>query len=351
MQRLLIIDGNAIVHRAFHAFPPLNRPDGQQVNAVYGFLSILIKALEEVKPEYLLICFDRPKPTFRKLLYAGYQAHRPKMADGLSDQMKILQEALEMIGIPLFGVDGYEADDVIGTLAVQAAGINTNTTNVKYQISNKGNKKKEDLEFDIGNLKLDIIILSGDRDLLQLVNSHVKMLAPVVGITKFILYDEATVLEKYGVKPSQVADYKALVGDASDGYPGVTGIGPKTAYGLLKKYETVENLYLHIGELPEKVALKLATDAEQAALAKKLARIALDVPVTLDIAVCAMTLFTKEKVEMVCDMYGFHSLKKRLQIFTGHAVSEPVEVSKNIEKPAVDQKKKKEKNEAQLELI
>ncbi|TMI79057.1 MAG: DNA polymerase I, partial [Bacteroidetes bacterium] len=188
MKKLLIIDGNAIVHRAFHAYPPLTRGDGKLIGAVYGFFAMLIKMLEEVKPDYLVVTFDRPAPTFRKLLYAGYQAHRPQMADGLSGQITLLHEALELVGIPIFEIDGYEADDLIGTIA--------------YQVKN-----------------LETIILSGDRDLLQLVNDHTKVLIPIVGITKFTLYDPQQVEEKFGIKPSQFVDYKALVGDASDGYP------------------------------------------------------------------------------------------------------------------------------------
>jgi len=120
MKTFLIIDGNAIIHRAFHALPPLTDPQGRLVNAVYGFFSMLLKVIEDVKPTHIAVCFDRPKPTFRKALFVGYQAHRPQMADGLSDQFGILHEALEKVGVAIFEVDGYEADDVIGTLAFQA---------------------------------------------------------------------------------------------------------------------------------------------------------------------------------------------------------------------------------------
>lgn len=287
MKKLLIIDGNAIVHRAFHAFPKsLTLPGGELINAVYGFFSILIKAIDEIKPEYLVICFDRPAPTFRKLLFAGYQANRPKMADVLSQQISLLHKLLGEIGIPIFEIDGYEADDIIGTLSVQA--------------------KKHNIE---------TIILSGDRDLLQLVNNMVKLLAPVTGITKFIMFDEKAVLEKYGVKPSQVTDYKALIGDSSDGYPGVNGIGPKTAQELLRKYDSFENLYKQIRDLPEKTALKLATNAEQGSLAKKLATITLDVPVKLNFSFSSMDHFNREKVEKIFNEYKFNSLKKRLVVF------------------------------------
>jgi DNA polymerase-1 len=298
MKKLLIIDGNAIMHRAYHAYPPqLTTKDGEPINAVYGFFAMLIKVLEEVNPTHLIVCFDRAAPTFRKALYVGYQADRPQMESSLSNQFILMHEALDKIGIPIFEVDGYEADDLIGTLATQA--------------KDKGlkiNDKKEEIE---------VVILTGDRDLLQLVNSHTKVLAPIIGITKFILFDEPTVLEKYGVKPSQVADYKALVGDASDGYPGVMGIGPKTASNLLKTYETFESLYEHLGDLPEKTSQKLAIDAEQGALAKKLATIVKDAPIHLDLKKADVTLFTQDKVLSVFDGFGFNSIKQRVGVFPG----------------------------------
>jgi DNA polymerase-1 len=287
MEKLLIIDGNAIVHRAYHAFPPLTDTKNQPIQAVYGFISMLIKVLEEVKPYYLVVCFDRPAPTFRKLLFAGYQAHREgKIAEDLPEQIDKLHDALREIGIPVFEIDGYEADDIIGTISKQAS---------------KGN--------------LETVILSGDRDLLQLVTNNVTVFAPVIGITKFILFDEETVYEKYGVRPSQVSDYKAFIGDASDGYPGVNGIGPKTAQNLLKEYDSFENVYKHIKDLSPKIGLKLATDIEQASLAKKLATIVTDVPVHLDTKKAMVNNFSREKVDAVFANFGFNSIRKRLGVF------------------------------------
>ncbi len=315
MQKLLIIDGNAIVHRAFHAYPPtLTTSDGKLINAVYGWFAMLIKVLEEVKPDYLAVCFDRPAPTFRKQMYAGYQASRPKMDDGLSSQITLLHEALEKIDIPIFEIDGYEADDVIGTLAKQAQSLCHPERSEGS--SHSGSKEDSSATPQNDSNCIETVILTGDRDLLQLVNEHTKVLAPIIGITKFILFDEATVLEKYSVRPSQVKDYKALVGDASDGYPGVTGIGPKTASSLLKEYDSLENLYAHIADVSERVRQKLATDAEQAALAKKLATIVTDAPVHLRLETCSMQHFTQDKVLAVFDEFGFQSIKKRVGIFS-----------------------------------
>jgi DNA polymerase-1 len=250
MKKLVLIDGNAIMHRAFHALPPLNNQDGFPTNAVYGFFMMVLKIVEDLQPEYLVVCFDKKAPTFRKQLYSGYQATRPKMSDELAPQFEVVHKALDKAKIAHFEVDGYEADDLIGTISKEA--------------------KAKDLQ---------TIIVSGDRDLLQLVNSHVLMLAPIVGMTKMTLFDEIKVREKYGLEPWQIVDYKALVGDASDNYPGVGGIGPKTASGLLSKYKTLEGVYENLIEISPQIQEKLANDAEQAAMAKKLATILLDAPV------------------------------------------------------------------------
>ena len=298
MKQLILIDGNAILHRAFHALPDLTSPNGDLVNAVYGFFSMFLRVLEDIKPEYAIVCFDRPKPTFRKALYVGYQAHRPAMADDLSPQIALVHELLKKMRVPIFEVDGYEADDVIGTLAFQAV------SNTKPRGTETRNQAED----------IEVIIVTGDRDLLQLVAAHVKVLAPVVGLKETILYDEQKVEEKFGIKPSQIVDYKALVGDASDGYPGVTGIGPKTARYLIKDYETFENLYQNVDKLPIKISEKLATDAEQAALAKKLATIVLDVPVKLVLSDCALEKFDMIGLRDSFEAFGFQSLIKRITV-------------------------------------
>ncbi len=299
MKTLLLIDGNAILHRAYHAYPPtFTDKEGNPTNAMYGFYAMLIKLLQDVKPEYLAICFDRGAPTFRMNMYAGYHANRPKMADDLHPQVPRLQASLEEIGIPLYGIEGYEADDLLGTLSRLA-----NHPAQAKRIEGSTISNKEEIE---------TIIVTGDRDLLQLVNARVKIMMPLIGITKTALFDEARVEEKYGIRPSQVIDYKALVGDASDNYPGVSGIGPKGASQLLQKYGTFENIYQHLPDLPDGVGQKLAVDAEQAALAKKLATIQCDAPVHLRLKDCAVEKFSNEKFIKVFEELGFESLKRRL---------------------------------------
>jgi DNA polymerase I len=284
MQKLLVIDGNAMLHRAYHALPPLTNTNGKFVNAVYGFFSMLLNVLLDQQPDYLVVCFDRGKPTIRQSMYVGYHAHRPKMSDDFFPQVAIVHELLEKMNVTIFELDGYEGDDLIGTIVHKAV----KTKNV------------------------EVVILTGDRDLLQLVTKHVKVLMPIVGITKTVLFDEKVVEEKYGVKPSQFIDYKALIGDPSDGYPGVTGIGPKTASKLLQEYGTFENLYLKVDTVPEKIGLKLATDAEQAALAKKLATIILNVPIQFDITKCSATDFDRNALRQAFQEQGFKSLIVRL---------------------------------------
>lgn len=311
MKKLILIDGNAIIHRAFHALPPLNNKQGKPTNAVYGFFSMLFKIIADLKPEYLIVCFDRKAPTFRKSMYVGYQAKRPTMSDDLVPQINMVHKVLDKARITHFGIDGYEADDLIGTICRQAV--------------------EKDLE---------VIIVSGDRDLLQLVNPHVLMLAPIVGITTMILFNEEKVKEKYGLKPSQFIDYKALVGDASDNYPGVAGIGPKTAADLLNKYGNLESLYAHISELPIQLQTKLANDAEQCALAKKLATIITDVPLKIDENLALVSKIDMTGLKKEFERLGFTSLLKRMS---------QIEQKPVVQK--VQKTEKKENNSDQLNLL
>lgn len=288
MKRLVLIDGNAIVHRAYHALPPLHRTEGGQItNAVYGFFSMTLKIISDLAPDNLIVCFDRAAPTFRKQMYVGYQATRPKMEDDLSGQFKIIHEVLSKIKVCVFELDGYEADDMIGTLANQAAG------------ENKDNQ---------------VIILTGDRDLLQLVNKQVLILAPIVGVTKMILFDEEKVKEKYGLEPHQFIDYKALVGDNSDNYPGVNGIGPKGAANLLNKYQTLEGIYENLGVINPNIAEKLANDAEQSALAKKLATIEINAPIHLKFDECSLSNMDREALLKEFENLSFNSLITRFKL-------------------------------------
>jgi DNA polymerase-1 len=223
-------------------------------------------------------------------------------------QIKVVDEIVAKMRVAVFAMEGYEADDLIGTIAKKV----------------------------VDDHDKEVIIVTGDRDLLQLVNPHVNILMPLSGLTKTALFDEAAVEAKYGVHPRQFIDYKALIGDQSDGYPGVTGIGPKSAAKLLQEYGTFENLYLKLNELPAKVGLKLATDAEQASLAKQLATIMTDVPLQFDLKKSECANFDLKALRKAFREQGFTSLLGRLDIMFGKEV-EPV--------------KEEEKSSDQLELL
>ncbi len=307
MQKLILIDGNAILHRAYHALPPLSK-NGVPTNAVYGFFAMLFKIVSDLKPEYLIVCFDRAAPTFRKQMYVGYQSTRPALDNDFIPQIKTVHSVLDTAKIPHFGIDGYEADDLIGTLSKQGV--------------EKG---------------LEVIIVSGDRDLLQLVNPHVLMLAPITGISNMALFDESKVKEKYGLKPIQIIDYKSLVGDASDNYPGVSGIGPKGAANLLQKYETLEGVYQNLSELSPQLQEKLANDAEQAALAKKLATIITDAPLKIDVEKAQINKIDVKSLTKMFEKLGFTSLLKRMP-----------QLEKDVAKEVTSEKIKKEDDQMSL---
>ena len=314
MTKLVLVDGNAIVHRAYHALPPLSKKDGKLTNAVYGFFSMVLKIVSDLNPDSLIVCFDRAAPTFRKQMYAGYQATRPAMEDELSYQFEVIHDVLKKINVCVFELDGYEADDLIGTLGKQA-------------IDNK--------IFD------QVIVLTGDRDMLQLVNHHVLILAPIVGVTKMILFDEEKVREKYGLGPNQLVDYKALVGDASDNYPGVAGIGPKTAADLINKFGSLEGIYEDLGEVNPKTAEKLAKDAEQSALAKKLATIDTNAPIHLESGECSLSKLDRKALLSEFEKLSFNSLINRFKL----------DQKPKIEKGKNSKEKKQEELKDQLSLI
>ncbi|OGH21469.1 MAG: hypothetical protein A2958_01570 [Candidatus Levybacteria bacterium RIFCSPLOWO2_01_FULL_38_13] len=285
-EKFILIDGNAIVHRAYHVMPPLTRKDGTPTGAVQGFFSMILKIIQELKPEHIAIAFDSPSPNFRKQLFTQYQSQRPAMESDLSPQFGIIQGILEKAKIPVYAVEGLEADDIIGTIAEKAK--------------------------ETGHL---VYILTGDRDMLQLVNHKTKILAPVKGISEMTLFDEGKVKEKYGINPSQFVELKALVGDNSDNYPGVSGIGPKTASNLINEYGSVENIYKNISKLRaknSKLAEKLMAGRKNAELAHQLATILTNAPFKYDFSDCDMKNLNIEAFRKALEAYDFKTLPKRL---------------------------------------
>ena len=287
----LLVDGSAIVHRAYHAMPFFAKKDGASTGAIYGFFSMLLKVIQQLDPQYIVVAFDRPKPTFRQQLYVGYQAQRPKMESDLSDQFGKIIEILQKARISTYAVDGYEADDIIGT------------------VSEAANKKG-----------IFTYIVTGDRDMLQLVDDDTQVFMPIKGISEVSIMDAEKVREKYGIKPSQFIDYKALQGDPSDNYPGVAGIGPKTAANLINDYGSVENIYKNLDEIAtknKKLADRLTEGHEACMIAYKLATIVRDVPFVFDLKASRMEEIQLDDFKEALIKEEFHTLPRRVdEIFS-----------------------------------
>ncbi len=304
-QKLVLIDGNALIHRAYHAIPSLMTKKGELVNAVYGFSSTLLSVLDKFKPEYIVVTFDLAGPTFRHLEYKDYKATRAKTDQELYDQIPKVKAVVQAMGIPILELEGYEADDVIGTLTQQA----------------------EELKMDSAS-SFENIIVTGDLDALQLVTEKTQVYTMRRGITDAVLYDTAKVVERYGIQPIQIIDFKGLSGDNSDNIPGVRGIGGKTATKLLQKYGTVENIYKHLSEIKGSVQEKLTRDKLQALQSKHLATIVRNVPIKLDLAKAKTHDFKRQNLVAIFQELNFFSLIKRIPF------------SSNDEKEGIDKLKK-----------
>lgn len=255
MNTALIVDGNALMHRAFHALPPFKTSKGIPTHVVYGFFSMLQGTISDFHPSHVLVCFDTPAPTFRNALLETYQAQRPAIANEFKEQIPMTKEALDAAKTVHLELDGYEADDIIGTT-------------VKVYEKNQ----------------FSILILTGDKDIMQLVNNSVRVVTPQIGFAKTKVYTPELVKEKLGVEPSLIADWKALVGDPSDNYKGADGIGPKTASKLLEQFGSLDNLLQNVSHLPEgKVKSSILHNLNDIQVSKQLAVIRTDAPVSFPI--------------------------------------------------------------------
>lgn len=285
MTKLLLIDAYAVLHRAFHALPPMRNKEGKMTNAIYGFLSMLIKIIQEISPTHIVVTFDRAEKTLRRQKFEKYQSKRPDVDDGLSVQFGFARELTKALNIPSFELAGYESDDMIGTIA--------------SAISNQSSVVSE------------TIIVTGDRDILQLVNKKVKVYMPGRRLSDAKIYGESDVEDKMGVPPSQIVDYKALVGDSSDNYPGVNGIGPRTAINLLKEFGSLENIYKNLDKVPEKTKAKLVQFEADAKMSQDLAKIYTDCKIDFDIAKAdRWDLDSAQALEFYSKM-GFKTLVER----------------------------------------
>ena len=254
----LLVDGNSLMHRAFHALPLMDA-DGVYTNAVYGFFSMLLKVIREEKAQYLAVCFDEHAPTFRHTVYAEYKAGRSATPPELRQQFDTIRTLLDDMGIRRFSLQGWEADDLLGTLSLKGeeAGVSP-------------------------------LLLTGDRDALQLVGGGTELMFTRKGISETIRFDASKVYEEYGFMPRQVTDWKGLAGDPSDNIPGVPGVGDKTAVKLLQEYGTLENVLENAGNVKGKLGEKLAAFADQARFSKELATIRRDAPVEFTLGTCVL---------------------------------------------------------------
>ncbi len=291
MKRFIIIDGNAIIHRAYHALPPMTTKKGLLVNAVYGFTSMLLRVWRDLKPEYIAVTFDMAGPTFRHKKYEQYKATRVKADQELYDQIPLVHDLVSAFNIPIFEKQGYEADDVIGTVV-------------------KKNKSDANLE---------IMIVTGDKDTLQLIDDNVKVFTLRKGMSDTVIYDAEAVKENFGFTPEQTIDYKALRGDSSDNIPGVPGIGEKTAVELLQMFGSIKEIYKKLNKkgietkIRPGVVKKLRDGEESAKISFDLATIDQNVPgVDFNLEDCRAKDFDREKVVKLFQELDFVSLLRRL---------------------------------------
>ena len=294
---LMLIDGPSLVYRGYFALPPLTTSDGSLVNAVFGFLQIVLRGMQDLQPDYAIVSFDLGKPQFRFDAYPEYKAGRPSMPDDLRSQFPVVREVVTMMGMPIRELAGYEADDVIGSLALQAAAQD-----------------------------VDTYIVSGDLDGLQLVNDRIRLLTTRMGVASTVIYDEARVAERYGLKPAQMLDYKALKGDTSDNIPGVPGVGEKTAIALLQQFGSLDAIYEHLDEVKGKLRDRLAEHRNSAFLSREVGRIVSDLPVELNLEEARTGRYDRRAVAQRFRELEFRSLIDRLPASsiapTGHDAPE-----------------------------
>lgn len=290
VRTLTLLDTHALVHRFFHALPPLTTPPPlrEPIGAIYGFASVLSSLVAEDHTDFFAAALDRPEPTFRKELAESYKAHRPPAPSDLVSQLKRLPSFLADCGIPAFSAPGFEADDVIGTLVARL-------------------RDEPDIR---------IVIVTGDLDLLQLVEGErvvVRFLKS--GLSNTTLYDERAVVLRFSFPPRTLPDYKALVGDATDNIEGVAGVGPKTARELLREFPTLEEIYENIGLVPRATAEKLARARERAFLSRQLAMISRDAPLPLrSLPELRLPADYRERLARCFRSFGFESLVRRLGV-------------------------------------
>ncbi|MFL5645681.1 MAG: DNA polymerase I, partial [Chloroflexota bacterium] len=301
-ERLMLLDGNGLIYRGYFALPPLTTSKGELVNAVFGFCSIVLRGIADIRPDYVAVAFDLQGPTFRHEQYADYKATRQRMPDDLRDQFPKVREVVKALRIPVYELTGYEADDVIGTITVDA-------------------ERRE----------LETTIVTGDLDMLQLVTDRTRLMTTRSGVENTILYDPARIAERFDLVPGQMIDYKALKGDPTDNIPGVPGVGEKTAAKLIREYGTLEALYERIDEVkPDKLRDKLVEHRDAVFMGKDLSTIVRDLPVEFDLEAARLGDYDRETVIRLFREYEFRSLIERLPAMTGESAGDAAEVLRGV---------------------
>jgi 5'-3' exonuclease len=302
MERLMLLDGNGLIYRGYFALPPLTTSKGELVNAVFGFCSIVLRGIQDLHPDYVAVAFDLQGPTFRHEQYAEYKATRQRMPDDLRDQFPKVREVVKALRIPVYELPGYEADDVIGTIVVDA--------------ERRG---------------LDTTIVTGDLDMLQLVTDQTRLMTTRSGVENTIIYDPARIRERFDLVPAQMIDYKALKGDPTDNIPGVPGVGEKTAAKLIREFGTLESLYARLDEVkPDKLRDKLAEHRDQVFLGKDLSTIVRDLPVEFDLEAARLGDYDRETVIRLFREYEFRTLIERLPPMTGETAGDAAEALRGV---------------------
>lgn len=296
-KKLVLIDGNSLIHRGFHAFSRLGltSPTGENTSGVYGFTLILLNILTKLKPDYIAVAFDSRVPTFRHIEYKEYKANRVAAPQELYEQIPRIQELVEKFNIPQFIKEGFEADDIVGTLA---------------------HKAPKDI---------DVYIATGDMDTLQLVGGNIFVYAPRKSFSDIITFDSQTVEKLKGLRPEQFIDYKGLRGDPSDNIPGIRGIGDKTAIKLLQEYDSLENVYNNLDKIPERYRKLLESSKAIALQSRRLATIITDMPINLDLAKAELHEYNQQEVLTLFNKLGFNSLIKKLPHSNGSSSLEEKE--------------------------
>jgi DNA polymerase-1 len=308
MERLMLLDGNGLIYRGYFALPPLTTSKGELVNAVFGFCSIVLRGIQDLQPDYVAVAFDLPGPTFRHERFADYKATRARMPDDLRDQFPKVREVVKALRFPVYELAGFEADDVIGTLTVEAEA--------------KG---------------LDTTIVTGDLDMLQIVSDRVRLMTTRSGVENTVLYDPAKILERFELAPGQMIDYKSLKGDVTDNIPGVPGVGEKTAAKLIRDFGDLDAVYARLAEVkPDKLREKLAEYREQVYLGRELSTIHRDLPVSLDLEAARLHDYDRDEVIRLFREFEFRSLLDRLPPLHGESATATADALRaaNVNVPA-----------------